>query len=657
MRLERVEDERRRLRVRAVVEREDQLGIAGHRRPGGGLRPGAGASARSGRWARRGVWCFAYDAESRRARSRARRVATLTLSRSITRCRSWHSFASMLERLDRLEPPRLPARQHPDPRPLAPLRRTPRREDLDQARRPDRQRAVGNKVRKLEYLMAEAVASSRRRTSSRAAASSATTRARPRWPRRSSGCESVLILRCDDPARPPAPTGNILLDRLVGAEIRWITRPAWRDRNRLLAEEAERIRAAGGRPYIIPEGGSNALGSWGYVRATHELAEDLAGIAAPDHPVTIVYACGSGGTGAGLVLGAKLLGLHGARHPRRRHRRVRRHARTSSTRSARSARDFEERWQLDAHVTAGGHRHRRRPRRPRLREEPARGARDDRRRLPQRRRRPRPGLHGQGVPRRGHRAAPRPEAVRRGGRVHPHRRALRPVRIAINTLVKSAGICHVDPVVPVWLKGRTTACTWAPGMMTKLVALTIALTAATAHAQAPGDTPADAPAIKDSEHRADAVARRHRRVGGADLAGLQGSDNGGLLMAGLASSLVTPSLGEWYAGKPLTAGMGIRAASAVATVWGLAESLKCLDADDSCHSDASAGVLLGAASSATRPARSTTSRPRRARRASTTARTWSRCSRRCCARRREPRRLASESVAPSSKLFPCARWR
>ncbi|HEX7836380.1 MAG TPA: pyridoxal-phosphate dependent enzyme, partial [Kofleriaceae bacterium] len=58
-----------------------------------------------------------------------------------------------------------------------------------------------------------------------------------------------------------------------------------------------------------PEGGSNALGSWGYLRAMHELADDLDGIAAPDHPVTIVYACGSGGTAAGLILGAKLLGL------------------------------------------------------------------------------------------------------------------------------------------------------------------------------------------------------------------------------------------------------------------------------------------------------------------------------------------------------------
>jgi D-cysteine desulfhydrase len=120
---------------------------------------------------------------------------------------------------------------------------------------------------------------------------------------------SVLILRTDDPARPPVPTGNILLDQLVGAELQWISRPRWRDRNQLLAEAADRVRSAGGRPYVIPEGGSNALGSWGYLRAAHELADDLHGIAGPDHPVTVVYACGSGGTAAGLILGAKLLGL------------------------------------------------------------------------------------------------------------------------------------------------------------------------------------------------------------------------------------------------------------------------------------------------------------------------------------------------------------
>ncbi len=167
---------------------------------------------------------------------------------------------------------------------------------------------MGNKVRKLEYLMAEAVAQDATHVITCGGEQSNHARATA-FAAAQLGLRSVLILRTDDPAHPPAPTGNILLDRLVGAELRWISRAAWRDRNQLLAEEAERIRAAGGRPYIVPEGGSNALGSWGYIRAMLELLDDLAGIAAPDHPVTIIYACGSGGTGAGLVLAAKLLGL------------------------------------------------------------------------------------------------------------------------------------------------------------------------------------------------------------------------------------------------------------------------------------------------------------------------------------------------------------
>lgn len=166
----------------------------------------------------------------------------------------------------------------------------------------------GNKVRKLEFLLGEAIAvrathvitcggeqSNHARATALAAAQL--------------GLASVLILRCDDPAHPPATTGNILLDRLVGAELRWISRAQWRDRNRLLEEEAQRIRADGGIPYVIPEGGSNALGTWGYIRCAKELAHDLDGIAAPDHPVTIIYPCGSGGTGAGLIIGAKLFGF------------------------------------------------------------------------------------------------------------------------------------------------------------------------------------------------------------------------------------------------------------------------------------------------------------------------------------------------------------
>jgi D-cysteine desulfhydrase len=167
---------------------------------------------------------------------------------------------------------------------------------------------MGNKVRKLEYLMAEAVAQDATHVITCGGEQSNHARATA-FAAAQLGMKSILILRTDDPENPPAATGNILLDRLVGAELQWISRSAWRDRNELLAEAAERVRRGGDRPYVVPEGGSNALGSWGYLRAAHELADDLAGIASQDQPVTVVYACGSGGTAAGLILGAKLLKL------------------------------------------------------------------------------------------------------------------------------------------------------------------------------------------------------------------------------------------------------------------------------------------------------------------------------------------------------------
>ncbi|MCA9680121.1 MAG: D-cysteine desulfhydrase family protein [Kofleriaceae bacterium] len=195
------------------------------------------------------------------------------------------------------------------PTPLQPLPRTSealgvevlcKRDDLTGAE------LSGNKVRKLEYLFAEALdqgadtvitCGGEQSNHCRATALAATRL----------GLGSTLLLRTDDPARPPATTGNILLDRLAGAEVRWISRPDWAHRDELMAAEAARLRAAGRTPYVIPEGGSNATGSWGYVMAAQELADDLATL--PPRPTTIVYACGSGGTGAGLVLGAKLAGL------------------------------------------------------------------------------------------------------------------------------------------------------------------------------------------------------------------------------------------------------------------------------------------------------------------------------------------------------------
>lgn len=208
---------------------------------------------------------------------------------------------------------------------------------------------MGNKVRKLEYLMAEALAQGATHVITCGGEQSNHARATA-FAAAQLGLKSILILRTDDPENPPAATGNILLDRLVGAELQWISRSAWRVRNQLLAEAAERVRRAGDRPYVVPEGGSNALGSWGYVRAMHELAADLADIAAPDRPVTVVYACGSGGTAAGLILGAKLLGL------------ARRGIRLAAINVcddrayfvdviSRICADAEARWQLGAHVT------------------------------------------------------------------------------------------------------------------------------------------------------------------------------------------------------------------------------------------------------------------------------------------------------------------
>lgn len=193
--------------------------------------------------------------------------------------------------------------------PLEPLARTSaalgvevlvKRDDLTGAE------LTGNKVRKLEFLLAEAedqradtliTCGGEQSNHCRATALAAARR----------GLACRLVLRTDDPAHPPPTTANILLDRLAGATIRWIARPEWARRNALMAEEAEAVRAAGGTPYVIPEGGSNALGSWGYIACAAELADDLAAL--PARPTTIVYAAGSGGTGAGLVLGARLVGL------------------------------------------------------------------------------------------------------------------------------------------------------------------------------------------------------------------------------------------------------------------------------------------------------------------------------------------------------------
>ncbi len=165
----------------------------------------------------------------------------------------------------------------------------------------------GNKVRKLEFLMADALAKGcdvvvtgggEQSNHCRATALAATRL----------GLKSVLCLRTTDTRKPPQTRGNILMDRLAGSEIVWIDHEDWARQEEVYQEQATRLRKDGKTPYIIPEGGSNALGAWGYVVCAQELAGELAALA-EQKPTTIVYACGSGGTGAGLQLGAALFGF------------------------------------------------------------------------------------------------------------------------------------------------------------------------------------------------------------------------------------------------------------------------------------------------------------------------------------------------------------
>jgi D-cysteine desulfhydrase len=169
----------------------------------------------------------------------------------------------------------------------------------------------GNKARKLEYLLGEAEASGADTLVTCGGAQSNHCRATA-FAAAKRGLAAVVLLRVADPSRPPPLEANALLDRLAGAEIRWVSHDEYRRRAEVMEAVAADLRGAGRRPYVIPEGGSTALGSLGYVDAVAELRAQLPE-AWRSGPVTIVYAAGSGGTGAGIELGIRVAGWEGAR--------------------------------------------------------------------------------------------------------------------------------------------------------------------------------------------------------------------------------------------------------------------------------------------------------------------------------------------------------
>jgi D-cysteine desulfhydrase len=161
----------------------------------------------------------------------------------------------------------------------------------------------GNKVRKLEFLVREALDQGADTLITVGALQSNCCRATAAIAARL-GLRCVLGLRGE---RPPVADGNLLLARLFGAEAVFVP-PGEVDRpDALFTRLVERVRAAGGRPYVIPESGSNELGMLGYAAAVEELQAQLAA-GAPRFD-SLVIAAWSGGSLAGLHLGQALFGL------------------------------------------------------------------------------------------------------------------------------------------------------------------------------------------------------------------------------------------------------------------------------------------------------------------------------------------------------------
>jgi D-cysteine desulfhydrase len=167
----------------------------------------------------------------------------------------------------------------------------------------------GNKIRKLELLLADAHARGADTVITCGGLQSNHARATALCAA-SLGLEAILYLRTPEPEAALPLEGNVLLDRLAGAEIRLITPEVYRDRERVMAEAEAELSGAGRKAYVIPEGGSNGRGALGYVLAMAEIRAQLDGGAADGRPFDlIVHACGSGGTAAGVALGARHHGV------------------------------------------------------------------------------------------------------------------------------------------------------------------------------------------------------------------------------------------------------------------------------------------------------------------------------------------------------------
>lgn len=163
--------------------------------------------------------------------------------------------------------------------------------------------ASGNKIRKLEFVVADALEKGADTlvtcgwSHSNHARATAVIAAKL-------GLNAVLLLRGEEPGQY---RGNLLLDKLVGAEIRFLTLEEYERRDEIMEQVAEELKKKEHIAYLIPSGATDEIGVWGYIKAAQEIKEQLEERALEIDAV--VTAVGTGGTLAGLLLGKELFEL------------------------------------------------------------------------------------------------------------------------------------------------------------------------------------------------------------------------------------------------------------------------------------------------------------------------------------------------------------
>jgi L-cysteate sulfo-lyase len=162
----------------------------------------------------------------------------------------------------------------------------------------------GNKTRKLEFLIADAIEKGADMVVTQGAVQSNHVRQTAAAACKFGlDCHALLERRVPDRADDYETTGNVLFDQMFGTSLEF--RPAGLDMNAEAMAVTEKLAAAGRKPYFIPGGGSNEIGALGYVSCAYELLEQIK--ANKLDVGWIVLATGSAGTHAGM-----LAGLHAA---------------------------------------------------------------------------------------------------------------------------------------------------------------------------------------------------------------------------------------------------------------------------------------------------------------------------------------------------------